>query len=295
MSVQITTAFVNQYHANVTLALQQMDTRFRGAVRVEQVNGEYDYFDQIGATAAVLRTTRHGDTQYVDTPHTRRRVSLSAYEWADLIDKEDKVKMLIDPTSAYVQNAAAAMFRAMDDVVIAAFDGTAYTGPTGGTSTSFDSNNIVAVTVGDTVTGSAACGLNVAKLRAAARILNANEVPRNDRYIAISAKQLDDLLGSTQVTSSDYNSVKALVQGDIDTFMGFKFILTERLGVNGSNYRKVLVWQKNGLLLGIGNDVTAKVDQLPTKSYSTQVYLSMMLGAVRMDEKACVEILCSEA
>lgn len=295
MSVQITTAFVNQYHANVTLALQQMDTRFRGAVRVETINGEYDYFDQIGATAAYLKTTRHGDTVYTDTPHTRRRVSLAAYEWADLIDKEDKVKMLIDPTSAYVQNAASAMFRAMDDVIITAFDATAYTGQAGGTSTSFTSGNIIGVTVGDTVTGSAACGLNVAKLRAAAKILNANEVPRNDRFCAISAKQLDDLLGSTQVTSSDYNSVKALVQGDVDTFMGFKFIPSERLGTDSSNYREVLVWQKDGLLLGIGNDVTAKVDQLPTKSYSTQVYLSMMLGAVRMDEKACVQVLCSEA
>ena len=132
MSVQITTAFVNQYHANITLALQQMDTRFRGAVRVEPMNAEYDYFDQIGATTALLRTTRHGDTQYVDTPHTRRRCSLAFYEWADLIDKEDKVQTLSDPTSAYVQNAAAAMFRAMDDVIITAFDGTAYTGKAGG-------------------------------------------------------------------------------------------------------------------------------------------------------------------
>jgi hypothetical protein len=295
MSVQITTAFVNQFHSNVTLALQQMDTRFRGAVRVESINGEYGYFDQIGATAAVLRTVRHGDTQYVDTPHTRRRLPIAFYEWADLIDKEDKVRMLIDPTSAYVQNAAAAMFRAMDTVIVTAFDATAYTGVAGGDSTSFTSGNIVGVTVGDTVTGSAACGLTIGKLRAAAKLLNANEVPKEDRFIAISAKQLDDLLGTTQATSSDYNSVKALVDGSIDTFMGFKFILSERLTVDGSNYREVMCWQKNGLMLGIGNDVEAKVDQLPTKGYATQVYVSMGLGAVRMDEKACVQILCSEA
>lgn len=294
MSVQITTAFVNQYHANITLALQQMDTRFRGAVRVETMNAEYDYFDQIGATTALLRTTRHGDTQYVDTPHTRRRCSLAFYEWADLIDKEDKVQMLSDPTSAYVQNAAAAMFRAMDDVIITAFDGTAYTGKAGGTSTVFDSNNVVAVTVGDTVNGSTACGLNVAKLRAAAKILNANEVPKEERYIAISAKQLDNLLGTTEVTSADYNNVKALVNGSVDSFMGFKFIPSERMGVDSSTYRKVMCWHKNGLLLGVGRDVEARVDQLPTKGYSTQVYVSMGLGAVRMDEKMCVTILCSE-
>ena len=294
MSVEITTAFVNQYHANVTLALQQMNTRFKDAVRVETITGEYDYFDQIGATSAVFGSIRHGDTEYVNTPHTRRRVEMQNAHWADLIDNEDKLKLLMDPTSAYVQNAVAAMFRGMDDVIITAFDALAYTGHAGGSTESFDSNNIVGVTVGDTVNGSTACGLNVAKLRAAAKILNANEVPKEDRYIAISAQQLDDLLGSTSVTSIDFNTVRALVDGSINSFMGFTFINSERLGVTSTPYREVLAWQKNGLLLGIGSDVMAKIDQLPAKKYSTQVFVSMNLGAVRMDEKACVQILCNE-
>lgn len=295
MSVQITTAFKNQYHSNVTLALQQMDTRFRNAVRVETISGEYDYFDQIGATSAYLESIRHGDTVYTDTPHTRRRCSLAKYGWSDLIDKEDKIKAVLDPTSSYVQNAVAAMFRQMDDVIVTAFDASVATGVAGGDTTSFDSNNIVAVTVGDTVTGSAACGLNVAKLQAAAKILNANEVPREDRFCAISAEQIDDLLSETKVGSADYNLVRPLADGTVSKFMGFTFIPSERLGTDSSSYREVLVWQKNGLLLGIGDEVWSEIDRLPTKRYSTQVYVSMMLGAVRMDEKACVQILCSEA
>ena len=112
-----------------------MGSRLRAAVDVETVTGKNAYFDQVGVTAAVERTSSHADTPQIDTPHSRRRVSLADYEWADLIDDQDKVRMLIDPTSSYAKAAAAAMGRAMDDVIITALGGTAYTGETGSTST----------------------------------------------------------------------------------------------------------------------------------------------------------------
>lgn len=105
MSVNITNAFVEQYSSNVTMLSQQMGSKLRGAVDVESVRGKNAFFDQIGATAAVARTTRHGDTPRVDTPHSRRRVSLADFEWADLIDDLDKVRMLNDPTSNYAKAA----------------------------------------------------------------------------------------------------------------------------------------------------------------------------------------------
>ena len=125
MSNQITTAFVEQYSRNVSMLSQQMGSKLRGSVDVENVTGKNAFFDQVGVTAAVLRTSRHGDTPQIDTPHSRRRLSLADYEWADLVDDMDKVRMLVDPTSSYAKAAAAAMNRSIDDVIIASMNATA--------------------------------------------------------------------------------------------------------------------------------------------------------------------------
>ena len=214
MSTQVTTAFVNQFSSNIQMLSQQMGSLLRNAVDVESVNGEKAFFDQVGAAAAVLRTTRHSDTPLIDTPHSRRMVTMSDYEYADLIDDQDKIRMLVDPTSTYSRAAAAAMGRAMDDVIITAALGASLTGKDGATSTAFDTtNNQIAV---------GASGLTLAKLIEAKEILDAGDVdPSIPRYIACSPKQVTDLLNNTTVTSSDYNTVKALAMGEINTFVGF--------------------------------------------------------------------------
>jgi hypothetical protein len=241
VSVQITTAFVEQYKGNVEHLVQQKGSRLREAVSVETVVGKNAFFEQVGSTAAQQRTSRHSDTPRMDTPHARRRVSLVDYDWADLIDDEDRVRMLIDPQSPYASAAAWAMGRAMDEEIVAAADGTAYTGVAGGTSTSYDSSNTVDVQVG--VSPAADTGLNVGKLRAAKQILDANEAEDGDRFCIINAKQLQNLLGETETTSSDFATVKALVSGEIDSFLGFRFIRTELIGTDSNSDHKVLFWQ----------------------------------------------------
>jgi len=289
MSSQVTTAFVQQYSANVQMLSQQMGSRLRDAVNIENVVGKNAFIDQIGKATAQLRTSRHGDTPQLDTPHARRRVSLASYEYADLIDDQDKVRMLIDPTSQYASAAAAAMGRAMDDVIIAAALGTASTGETGSGSATLDSTaNMV---------GSASSndGLTIAKLLEAKRKMDLNDVdPSIPRYIAVGPKQIEDLLGTTQVTSSDFNTVKALAQGDINTFLGFEFIMTNRLDVDSNDIRSCFAWAEDGITLGIGKDVSARIDERADKGYATQVYYCMDIGAVRMEESKVVKIFCDE-
>ena len=222
MSTQITTAMVEQYSSNVQILMQQKESRLRPLVRVETgIVGKNAFFDQLNATAAVKRTSRHADTPLVSTPHLRRRVSLADYDWADLVDNMDVKKVLTDPTSNYAINARNAMNRAMDDEIITAFLATAYGGVDGSTSYTFDTSyNVVAA---------ASAGMTIAKLRSAKQILDGNEVDDEDRFCVIGSKQLQDLLGTTEVTSSDYNTVKALASGQVDTFLGFKFVRSERL------------------------------------------------------------------
>lgn len=293
MSTQITTAFVEQYSANVQHLVQQKGSRLRGAVRYETVRGKNAFFEQIGSTSAQERTSRHADTPRMDTPHARRRVSLTDWDWADLIDDPDKIRMLIDPASPYATAAMWAMGRAMDTVLIDAMDGTAYTGVAGGTSTAYDTNNTVAVTVRDIGVSSANYGLNVAKLIQAKRILDANDVdPEMERFIIVPARQIESLLNTTKATSADYASVKALVEGKIDTFLGFKFIRTQLVETDSSSFDKCVFWAKDGMLLAVGAEPMVDIGPRRDKNNATQVFVSMTIGATRMEEKKVGYIEC---
>ena len=286
MSTQVTTAFVQQFSSNVQLLSQQMGSRMRAAVSEESVTGEKAFFDQVGAASAIKRTSRHGDTPLVDTPHSRRMVTMDTYEWADLIDDADKVRMLIDPTSSYAMAAAAAIGRSMDDAIIDAALGTAKTGKSGTTSTTLPSSQQIA-------NGSA--DLSITKLIEAKSILDQSDVdPSIPRYIAVSPRQIEALLNTTAVVSSDYNTVKALVQGEIDTYLGFKFIVSNRLGKSG-NIRSCFAWAMDGIKLAVGKDVMARIEERSDKSFSTQVYYCATFGATRMEEDKVVQIDCDES
>ena len=285
MSSQITTAFVEQYSANIQMLSQQMGSLLRDAVRNESIVGKDAYFDQIGKVTAQLKVSRHSDTPQIDTPHSRRRCSLADYEFADLIDQQDKVRLLIDPTSSYAKAAAYAMGRAMDDVIISAALGTANTGVAGGTPVALPAGNIVAA---------GGAGMTIAKLASAKQILDAGDVdPSIKRHIVVSPTEISDLLNSTTVTSSDFNTVKALVQGEIDSFMGFKFHVSNRLVDNAAGNTQCIAFAEDGILLGIGKDVTARIDERSDKSYATQVYYCQTIGATRMEEAKVVSVLAN--
>ena len=288
MSSQITTAFVEQYSANIQMLSQQMGSLLKDNVRNESVVGKDAFFDQIGKVTAQLKTSRHSDTPQIDTPHSRRRVSLKDYEWADLIDQNDKVRLLIDPTSSYAKAAAYAMGRAMDDVIIAAALGNADTGVAGGTSVPFLPANIIAVGAGT------AAKMTVLKLTTAKQKLDAGDVdPSIKRHIVVSPKEIADLLNSTTVTSSDFNTVKALVHGEIDSFMGFKFHVSNRLVDNAAGNTQCIAFAEDGILLATGKDVTAKIDERADKSYATQVYYCQTIGATRMEEAKVISVLAN--
>ncbi len=287
MSNQITTAFVQQYSNNVQMLSQQKGSLLRSAVDVETVVGKNSFFDQVGAVSAVKRLTRHADTPQMDTPSSRRRVSLSDYEYSDLIDNQDKIRMLVDPTSAYATAAAYALGRAQDDEIIAALSGTAFTGETGSTSTVLPSSQ--------KITESGTDGLTIAKLRSAKEILDSASVdPSISRYIAVGPRQITDLLGTTEVTSSDFNSVKALANGEVNSFLGFNFIVSNRLDISSSK-RLCLVWAMDGCKMAIGQDLMTRIDERADKGYAHQVYVCQSIGATRMEESKVVTIQAHEA
>ena len=209
------------------------------------------------------------------------------YEYADLIDKQDQVRTLIDPTSSYAQAAAFALGRAMDDEIITAISGTAFAGETGSTS--------VALPAAQKITESGTDGLTIAKLRSAKEKFDSASVdPSIPRYLVVGPKQISDLLGTTQVTSSDFNTIKALANGEINSFLGFNFITSNRLSI-ASNKRLCLAFAMDGIKLALGQDIMTRIDERSDKGYATQVYVCMTMGATRLEEEKVVTIESHEA
>ena len=309
MSQEITVAFVQQYGANIMHLSQQKGSLLQGMVRQESQKGKSQFFERMGSVAAVVRSGRHASTPQIDTPHSRRMVTLVDYEWADLIDDQDKVRMLIDPTSEYAMAAAWAFGRSKDDVIISAAFGSAYSGETGTTTVAHPDVQKYAANDGTSFTN-----LNVKTLRAIRKILRGANVDKSiPMYIACTSDQISAMLGQTEVTNSDYASVKALVQGEVDSFMGFKFIEINRLNATSSTLasattgavgagsalsgtnRAAIAWAMDGLLLSVGEDYVSRISEESTKGYATQVYGRMSIGATRMEEVKVVEVICKEA
>ncbi len=277
MSTQITTAMVEQYKSNVLMLAQQKGSKLRGTVRSEMVTGKNAYFERIGAVDMVDATSRHDDTPQIDTPHSRRRVSLTTSRFADLIDNADKVRTLIDPTSPYAMNAAWAAGRKMDAVVVAALAGNAYAGVAGATTVALPSAQKVAA---------ASAGLTIAKLRSAREILLGADVDLDmGATCIINPAGLTDLLSATEITSSDYNTVKALVQGQVDTFLGFKFVVSTQVTA-----LKAYCYAKNAAVLAVGSEPVVRISERADKNYSTQVFVEMDIGATRVEDEGVVEI-----
>lgn len=291
----ITTAFVTEFQTVSALLLQQQDSRLRNAVTPYALNGEAaEILEQFGTSTAVTGLGRHADTPILDVPQDRRWCYPTDAEWGTMIDKQDKLRMLIDPQGPYTRVGVAALNRQIDDQIVTAIFGNANTGKTGGTITSLPSGQIIANTFG----ASAATGLNVAKLREARRLLKRAEVDVDAErpYCALSADKEADLLQEIQVIHADYNGNAPVLQdGRLMSYMGFDFIHSERFA-GGAAYTgstsgyEIPVWVKSGVGLGIWNDIEARVAEDPGKRFNWIVYMKLTCGATRLEEKRVVKI-----
>jgi len=296
MSFQVDTAMVQAYKSNIEIQFQQKGSRLRDKCLVEPQSAEFEFYDRIGPTEAVEVLSRHGDTPLISTPHDRRRLAMRDFDWADMIDKKDKIRMLADPTSSYTVNSVYAFGRKLDDVIITALEGSAWTGKTGSTEVVFKTaTQDVAVNYVETG-GATNSNLTIGKLRRMRYVFDSQDTIEKGTPIclAITASQVLSLLKTTEVTNADYNTVKALVQGEINTFMGFDFVRIERLR-KVSNTRYCLAWPKNAIQVGMGQDVTVDVGPRRDKRNSIQVYVNTSFGASRMWEEMVVRVACDES
>lgn len=290
----IDAAFVQTFTTNVRDELERMGADWLNAVDVGMHQGDSAaFFEVIGTVEGRVRTTRGADTPIMDTTHDKRWVDPVDYEWGTLIDKQDRLRMLLDPTSTYVRRGAAAMNRLRADSIISAFFASAKTGAKGGTTLTFtnDGGNTVAVDFDGSNNG-----LTVTKLIEGRRFLESEEVDPNAAiFCAITAKQHSELLAQTQVVNKDYNSAPVIENGQVRSLLGVNFIRDNGLAVDGSSYRRVPMWVQSGMHYGSWMEAAGQVYPRPDKSNNTQVLVEMTGGASRADGAKVVEIKCSEA
>lgn len=293
---QIPEHYTTQFDANWRHLVQQKNSRLREYVTLDSISGKEKSYNQLSEAAMQLITSRSGETRITDQATAKRWIRPQAYDTGKLFDEFDEQLLgnVVLPTSPVVQSHAAAYARTADQVIIEALGGLAYTGETGVTPTALPGTQKVLVNYVES--GNAAnSGLTIGKLRAAKYLLDSSEVDEEEeRVIAVSAKQLQDLLRTTEITSADYNSVKALVDGGVNTFMGFKFRKTQLLPLSSGDVRSVYVYVKSGIVLaerGLKTHMDVRVDL----QHSLQIRSVASLGAARLEEKKVVEIACDES
>jgi hypothetical protein len=276
--------------------MQQADSRLRSMVTSDSYVGKSaSVVEQFGSATAQLRTSRHSDTPLLNLAQDKRWVFPADYEWASLIDSQDKLRMRIAPEGMYTRAAAAGMNRAQDDVIIAAFFATAYIGESGTSTETMGTVGSGTYDVGVNVGGTAS-GINVAKLQAALRLLmtaNAGDITE-PVYAAIGSYEHDLLLKEIQIVNKDYNGGSAVLEnGRVRRFMGFEFALTERLAITAGN-RLIPAWVKSGMHLGVWQDLMASIDKRPDKGNAWQVYTNMTIGGTRLQAGKVIRINCDD-
>jgi hypothetical protein len=279
MAIQLSNAFVTLFDAEVKQAYQAAAV-LRGAVRLRSgVEGSTYKFPKIGKGVAQVRIPQT-DVSPLNVDYSQVQVILQDWIAAEYSDIFMQAKVNFDERRELVQVVANAIGRRQDQLILDALTASSTT-----------------LTVSEDI-GGTDTNLNVAKLRAAKASLDKNNVPMSNRHIIIHANSLASLLGETAVTSSDFNTVKALVQGDINTFLGFQFHLLGDRDEGGlpldSDGRTCFAFHSQAIGMAEGIAPKTEINYIPEKT-SFLVASMFSAGAVAIDAEGIVSINCVEA
>ena len=275
------------------LARQEKSLLYDTVYIKTDITGKCFYQDQIGKWKMSGKTAINADTPQNDPNLSRTRIDMGTYNDARMFDRTLREQEFSDPVSVAGVCLQSAVGVQIDEIIYDALGGTAYRGEKGEKSVSFPAAKTVKK---DFETSGTNTGLTVAKIRRAKKMLDAKGVPTSDRTFVTSATGLEQLLGTTQATSSDYNNVKALVTGDIDTFIGFKFkVLPDGIITVTNNIANYFAYHKTGICFGMLEELFLRITERDDKSFSKQVYYEITGGAGRLEEDKVILVECDES
>lgn len=260
----------------------QGNTKLLGTVRTRMnANARTVSFPKLGKGTASLRIPGANVTP-MNATHTAVTTTIYDYDASDYSYVEDLDKISFDEKQELVKVAGGAVGRGIDQVIIDAMIASSFA---------------TAVAISE---GGANTSLNIEKFTKASALLNANGVPSSDRYMAVTADALMNALRETEVGSADFNTIRALVSGELDTFCGFKIIMIETRTNEGglplatTNQRNCLAYHKDAVGLAMNGGIKTSVDWIPEKK-SWLISSSFAAGAVTIDTDGVIDVLCYEA
>ena len=283
MAQSITNAFVTLFDTEVKQAYQG-ESSLLGCGRLRQgVTGQTYKFPKLGKGTATARIPQT-DVTPLNVTYSQVTATMSDYNAAEYSDIFHQAKVNFDERSELVQVVSKAIGRRMDQLIIDALNGAS-------------SPSTVAKTV--VTSGSAAASnLNVGKLIAAKKALDAKNVPFDDRHIVVHANNLSGLLGDERAISGDYAAVKALVSGEINTFLGFRFYVLGDRDEGGlplsTNDRSVFAFHRSAIGMATNMAQKTEINYVPEKT-SFLVNSMFSAGAVAIDDEGIVKITCDES
>jgi len=278
---------IKQFSDDIIHAVQQKNSRLDGTVqRKIGVSAEEFYFNKLGALELQEKTQRFSPTPIADPQHSKRKVVPTSFHQGVLVDDYDQARALVTLQPNYMEALKYAAMRKKDEIIISALGGSAYEGKDGTTPVALPSAQKIV---------SSSAGMTLTKLLTTKEILDGADVDEEiARHIVLSSKQLTNLFNTTEIKNADYNTVKALAEGKIDTFLGFKFIRSQKLLTNASSERLCYAYTQNALGLAINKDMVTEVGKDASKSFATVGYIKIDMGATRVEDKEVVEIACTE-
>ena len=289
MAITVTAAYVESFEATVRQLAQQKNSRLRMCVSEINKQSETHNWDRLGASTARDKTSARmvspaggngsGAVGAIDgLAWTRRNTTTATKDTGEVIEKENIVQMLIDPKSATTENLVMNMQRKIDDIIIVAATAAAGDGA-GGT---------VAFTAGQTI-GDYTTEITLDHILEVDELFMTNDVdPDEERYFVIGPKQRRKLMQLIEVTSSDFQAQQALATGYLPNFMGFNWIVSNRLNVPAGSQLDCLAFTKKGIGLHVAGDIEVSVAERPDMSFAWQVYLQMSMAAVRVEDEHVV-------
>lgn len=290
----ITTHFKNDYRDRVVLGAQQPNSVLESTVEREVATGELTFFDQYDSVSLTKRVTRNQPNTYQETPRKRRALSIEFFEFSELFDWRDEHKLVraMQPDGQLERNVLMAFARKKDETIINAFDANAKTGQTGSTTTPFDTNQDVAIDYEHSGTP-VNSNLTISKLRRTLNLLESSDV-EGPFFLAAHPNQKMALLRSTEVTSADFASVKALVNGEVNSFMGFEFKWTSLISQHTSNQRYAFAYSMDAVKFAMDRDIRVEIDEIEDRGHAIQLAVYGNMGAARQFENKIVRINCDD-
>lgn len=299
MSVNLPNIFTVQFSTRVELLLQEKGSKLRPYVMSgSHVGKQASPVNQVGAIVASPVVSRFEPKTRTDATLTRRWVFPNSFETNQMIDSFDELRTIVDPKAQYAENAALAFGRQIDDLLIAAATGTSNIGETGSGTESYDTTASTSggAEVAAAFGASASVGLTVAKMIEVKRVFRSKfvDIEGDPLTIVMGSTQEGNLLNQTEVVSTEFNDRPVLVDGMVKRFLGFNFIVSERLSV-ASTVRKVISFAKSGLYLGVWKDMESIADRrTDLQSNPWQLTTMATWGATRLQQYKVTSVLCAE-